>query len=74
MNANELDQKFDDGDSDILEYFDLTQSIRPGLTPRRINVDFPEWMVQSLDQEAKRLGVTRQSLIKFWIAEKIKAA
>jgi hypothetical protein len=74
MNANELDQKFDDGNSDILEHFDLTQSIRPGLTPRRINVDFPEWMLESLDQEAKRLGVTRQSLIKFWIAEKIKAA
>ena len=70
MKANELDTKFDSGE-DISEYFDLENSKRPGLEIKRINVDFPKWMVHSLDTEAKRLGVTRQSVIKFWISEKL---
>jgi hypothetical protein len=44
---------------------------RPALEQRRVNVDFPSWMVDSLDREARRLGVTRQSIIKVWIAERL---
>lgn len=50
---------------------DLTKARRPGLVARRVNVDFPEWMVESLDKEAHRLGITRQSLIKLWVADKL---
>ena len=73
MKADEFDKKFDKGE-DIIEYLDLTKSIRPAQVSRRVNVDFPEWMIQLLDKESKRLGVTRQSIIKFWIAEKLKDA
>ena len=66
MKAKEFDKKFDDGE-DIMEYVDLASARRPNLEPKRVNVDFPVWMVNSLDQEAKRLGVTRQSVIKMWI-------
>ena len=71
MKADEFDKKFDLGE-DIVEYLDLTKLIRPGQISKRVNVDFPDWMVQLLDKESKRLGVTRQSIIKFWIAEKLK--
>lgn len=70
MKAEELDKKFDDGE-DVLEYFDLSSARRPGLEQKRVNVDFPVWMVNALDQEAKRLGVTRQSVIKMWIDERL---
>lgn len=50
---------------------DLNEATRPGLKAKRVNVDFPDWMVQSLDREAHRLGVTRQSLIKLWIADRL---
>ena len=73
MKADEFDKKFDDG-KDILEYLDLTKAIRPGQISKRVNVDFPEWMIKLLDKESKRLGITRQSIIKFWIAEKLKDA
>ena len=73
MKADEFDKKFDLGE-DIVEYLDLTKLIRPGQISKRVNVDFPDWMVQLLDKESKRLGVTRQSIIKFWIAEKLKDA
>ena len=73
MKADEFDKKFDLGE-DIVEYLDLTKLIRPGQVSKRVNVDFPDWMVQLLDKESKRLGVTRQSIIKFWIAEKLKDA
>ena len=73
MKAKELDEKFDSGE-DITGYLDLDRARRPGQKPKRVNVDFPIWMVQSLDREASRLGVTRQSIIKFWIAEKLKMA
>jgi hypothetical protein len=42
------------------------------LEQRRVNVDFPVWMIESLDREAARLGVPRQSLIKVWIAEQLE--
>jgi hypothetical protein len=70
MKATELDEKFDNGE-DVMEYFDLTTARRPNLEPRRVNVDFPAWVVAGLDREAARLGVTRQSIIKMWIAEKL---
>jgi hypothetical protein len=68
MNAEELDAKFDEG-VEILEYFDLDSAKRPGLETKRVNVDFPTWMVEALDKEAKRLGVHRQAIIKTWIAQ-----
>jgi hypothetical protein len=71
MKAKSLDKKFDSGE-DIVKYLDLQKATRPGQDQRRVNVDFPEWMVDSLDKEARRLGVTRQAVIKVWIAEKLK--
>lgn len=71
ITAEELDRKFDDGEEDILEYFDLSKARRPGLEPKRVNVDFPTWVVEGPDREAQRLGVTRQALIKLWIAERL---
>lgn len=65
-----LEQRFDDGE-DVLDYFDLSSARRPNLEAKRVNVDFPTWVVNGLDREAKRLGVTRQSLIKMWIAERL---
>jgi hypothetical protein len=73
MKAREFDKKFDDG-KDISEHLDFSKAKRPGRTHKRINVDLPEWMVASLDEEARRLGVTRQSIIKVWIAEMLKKA
>jgi CopG antitoxin of type II toxin-antitoxin system len=70
MKAEEFDEKFDNGE-DVSEYLDYSSARRPGREQRRVNVDFPAWMVDSLDREAKRLGVTRQSIIKVWIAERL---
>jgi len=72
MKAKDLDKLFDDGE-DISPYLDLSTKKRPGHKQRRVNVDFPDWMIESLDREASRIGVTRQSIIKVWIAERIKA-
>jgi hypothetical protein len=71
MKAKSLDRKFDEG-RDISSELDLATARRPGQEPRRVNVDFPAWMVRSLDSEAARLGVTRQSIIKVWIAERLE--
>ena len=71
MRAEEFDQKFDDGD-DVIGDLDLAAIRRPALEQRRVNVDFPSWMIESLDREARRLGVTRQSIIKLWIAERLE--
>jgi hypothetical protein len=73
MKANELDKRFDEG-QDISDQLDLAAARRPNREQRRVNVDFPAWMVESLDREAKRLGVTRQSVIKVWIAERLEKA
>jgi hypothetical protein len=70
MKAKELDKKFDEGKS-ILEHLDLSKARRPKQEQKRVNVDFPLWMIQSLDREAKRLGVPRQSIIKIWLAERL---
>jgi hypothetical protein len=71
MKAEDFDRRFDDGE-DISSSLDLASARRPGLEQRRVNVDFPVWMVESLDREARRLGVTRQSIIKVWIAERLE--
>lgn len=68
MKADDLDRAFDAGE-DVTKFLDLNRSLRPGQEQKRVNVDFPLWMIQSLDREAKRLGVPRQSLIKVLIAE-----
>jgi len=69
MKAKDLDKIFDDGEVDINEFLDLSKAFRPGQEQKRVNVDFPVWMIEGLDKEANRLGVPRQSLIKFWIGE-----
>jgi len=71
MKASEFDKKFDDGEN-IVSDLELTKARRPGEETKRINVDFPTWMVATLDREARRLGVTRQSIIKMWLAERIQ--
>ncbi len=71
MKASEFDTKFDSGE-DITAHLDLSTARRPGQEIKRVNVDFPVWMVESLDREAKRLGVTRQSIIKVWIADMLE--
>lgn len=73
MKAKDLDKKFDDGE-DILEYLELARARRVDQEQRRVNVDFPIWMIHSLDKEAKRLGIPRQSLIKMLIAKHIEEA
>ena len=70
MKATEFDAKFDQGE-DITEFLNLSQAKRPGYEQKRVNVDFPAWMIEALDHEAKRLGVTRQSIIKVWLAERL---
>ena len=72
ITAKELDRRFDDGE-DISVYLDWSKATRPGLEQRRVNVDLPSWMILSLDTEAKRVGVTRQSIVKVWLAERLKA-
>jgi hypothetical protein len=71
MKASEFDEKFDAGLS-VVDDLDLSGARRPLQEARRVNVDFPAWMVESLDREARRLGVTRQSVIKIWIAERLE--
>ena len=71
MKAKDLDKRFDSGEN-ITEFLNLAKATRPGQEQKRVNVDFPVWMVHRLDREAKRLGVPRQSIIKIWIAEKLE--
>ena len=71
MKTSEFDKKFVDGEN-IIADLDISHARRPGEESKRINVDFPVWMVASLDREARRLGVTRQSIIKIWLAERLQ--
>lgn len=71
MDAEEFDRIFDEGKEDVLQYTDPTSDRRPNRDTKRVNVDLVLWMVDALDNEAKRLGVTRQSVIKMWLSEKI---
>lgn len=73
MKAEELDKKFDAGE-DISQYLDISKAHRPKQDQKRVNVDFPLWMIQQLDKEARRLGVPRQSIIKVWVAERLQKA
>jgi hypothetical protein len=72
MKAADFDKKFDEGKEDITDDLDLSRMKRPGHEQRRVNVDFPVWMIEALDREANRLGVTRQSIIKVWIADRLE--
>ena len=71
MKAKDLEATFDTG-QDITAALDLSKAHRPLQKQRRVNVDFPDWMIESLDREASRLGVTRQSIIKVWLAERLE--
>jgi hypothetical protein len=77
ITAKEFDEKFDNGE-DITEYLDFSNAIKLKdvkklkTETKKVNVDFPEWIVKALDNEAKKIGVTRQSIIKVWIAERLK--
>lgn len=73
MKAKEFDRAFDEG-ADITGQLDLTKARRPEQEQKRVNVDFPLWMIHQLDKEARRLGVPRQSIIKIWVAERLKQA
>jgi len=71
MRGDELDKESNEGE-DISEFLDFSEPERPERERKRINVDFPVWMIHHLDKEAKRLGVPRQSIIKMWIAERLE--
>lgn len=71
MKAKELDKIFDDN-GDISKYLDVSKAHRPEQEQKRVNVDFPVWMIHQLDREAKRLGVPRQSIIKVWVSERLR--
>jgi len=73
MKAREFEKRFDEG-KDISRYLDVSKARRPEQELKRVNVDFPLWMVNLLDKEAKRLGVPRQSIIKVWVAERLEKA
>jgi hypothetical protein len=73
MKARTFEQKFDAGE-DISAHVDWSRARRPNVELKRVNVDFPRWVIEALDQEAQRLGVTRQSLIKLWIAERLNGS
>jgi hypothetical protein len=71
MKAEQLDDIFDSG-ADLLPHLDLSTVRRLNLEQKRVNVDLPIWMIENLDREADRVGVTRQSIIKVWLAERLK--
>jgi macrodomain Ter protein organizer (MatP/YcbG family) len=73
MKSRDFDKKFDEGE-DISRYLDMSRARRPAQEQKRVNVDFPLWMIHLLDKEAKRLGVPRQSIIKVWVAERLEKA
>ncbi len=72
MKASQIDKKFDDNQEDILEYFDTSKIKMINEETKRVNIDFPAWMVKSLDREAKHIGVSRQAVIKMWLAQKLQ--
>ena len=73
MKAKDFDKKFDEAQQDVVEDLDLSSARRVNQEQKRINVDFPAWVVESLDREAARIGVTRQSIIKVWLVERFQA-
>ncbi len=73
MKAKDFDKEFDEGKS-VIKHLDLSKARRPEQEQKRVNVDFPLWMIHSLDKEARRIGVPRQSIIKIWLAERLQQA
>jgi len=73
MKSKEIEKKFDEGE-DISKYLDISKARRPKQEQKRVNIDFPLWMIHLLDKESKRLGVPRQSIIKVWVAERLEKA
>jgi len=69
MNAKDFDQKFDDGKEDIIEMLDLSQAKRPLATQTKLSIELPIWMIELINQEAKRLGVTPQAIVQTFLAE-----
>lgn len=74
ISAEEFDRLFDEGSDEIDQYVDWSKARRPGQEIKRVNVDFPQWMVAKLDAEAQRRGVTRQALIKMWLSDRLDTA
>ncbi|HIJ23667.1 MAG: CopG family transcriptional regulator [Gammaproteobacteria bacterium] len=72
MKTEDFDKKFDDGDEDVIDDLDLSSAKRLNHQQKRVNVDFPQWVVDALDKEADRVGVTRQSVIKMWLVERLE--
>jgi len=72
MKASDFDAKFEADEEDLINDLDLSTAKRVNQRQKRVNVDFPVWMIDSLDKEANRLGVTRQSIIKIWLAERLE--
>jgi hypothetical protein len=71
MTAEEFERRFDEGE-DVTPFIDMASIRRPGVEPRRVNVDFPEWMVAELDWQSRLIGVSRQALVKLWVSERIQ--
>lgn len=71
MKAKEFDEKFESGE-DLSDFLELSKARRVNQEPKRVNIDFPTWVVEQLDRQSKRLGISRQALVKVWIAEKLK--
>ena len=74
MKASEIDKIFDENREDVLDYFDTSKVRTVKEAPKRVNIDFPDWMVEALDKEAKHIGVSRQAIIKMWLAERLEKA
>jgi len=72
MKAKKFDNKFDDNKVDVIDDLDISTLKRPNQIQKRVNVDFPAWVIDSLDKEANRVGVTRQSIIKIWLVERLE--
>ncbi|WP_456412681.1 type II toxin-antitoxin system BrnA family antitoxin [Thiolapillus sp.] len=72
MKAQDFDRKFDANQEDIIDDLDSSTRKHPNQAQKRVNVDFPSWVIESLDREARRVGVTRQSLIKLWLVERLE--
>ncbi len=71
MTAQEFERRFDEGE-DITPFIDMSSIRRPGVEPRRVNVDFPEWMIEKLDWQSRLIGVSWQALVKLWVSERIQ--
>ncbi len=72
MKVSKLDKIFDENQEDVLDYFDASKVKMINEEIRRVNIDFPAWMVQSLDKEAQHIGISRQAVIKMWLADKLR--